>query len=254
MPNWCSNRLVVRGTPEQLARFRETASGSERPDFIVQETEARHILERMSAHDRLALTAPAEARRAELLAKAGLPEEALTLDRMIAHLWRAQQAGEAADPEEADDPLLFNFHRILPVPLEMQINEPTRLPWTVTLWGTRGMLENADIELLDEEDHPGQLTYSFDTAWSPPSAVVRRLIELLPDVAIALVYTEPGNDFCGAIWNTGGGNAEEAERRPSEFAPETDDPDDSDDESLVEFVSSADVLDILYETYVPHAS
>lgn len=42
-----------------------------------------------------------------------------------------------------------------------------------------------------------ELSYKFDTAWSPPSPWVRQASRLFPSLRFTLSYGEPGNDFAG---------------------------------------------------------
>lgn len=209
MANYCTNQLIVRGSDEALERFKAAVSGPERPDFIVSERAAHHILEQLSGHAKLALTEAAEQHRRELLAEAGLPDDALSLDRMIAHLAQKEmttKAAQALDQEETT--ILVNFHRILPVPLPHLINEPEEWNWLVNLWGTHGMPGDNDVSLSES---PGQLEYVFDTRWSPAYGIAHKLIEMFPELDIAFLYVELGNNFCGAIWSIGAGDYEDVE-------------------------------------------
>lgn len=61
--------------------------------------------------------------------------------------------------------------------------------WALDHWGTKWDIEDASVE----EAGPTQVTYEFDTAWSPPEPVCRKLREQFPALHIAWFYDEPGS-------------------------------------------------------------
>jgi hypothetical protein len=66
--------------------------------------------------------------------------------------------------------------------------------WNVRNWGTKWDVANTDdesypeTELLEDEDM--RLQYSFNTAWAPPTPVIKLLSEQYPTMNITLDYEE----------------------------------------------------------------
>lgn len=84
-------------------------------------------------------------------------------------------------------------------------------------WGTKS--DAVDVEVQSERD---ELTYSFDTAWSPPRPVVLAASRLFPTLSFELRYWEPGNGFRGELECRLGEAVVDMCRRWNPF----DDPDD----------------------------
>jgi len=67
--------------------------------------------------------------------------------------------------------------------------------WCVDNWGTKwnaGKVIRLDLP-------SGQITLTFDTAWSPPTPVVKKLSELFPDLYLRLDYFECLMRFSGGL-------------------------------------------------------
>jgi len=56
---------------------------------------------------------------------------------------------------------------------------------------------DATTETIERPGHEGTLTYTFDTAWSPPTAWLAAVTVLYPDLSFELEYSEPGSGFIG---------------------------------------------------------
>ena len=118
-----------------------------------------------------------------------------------------------------DTPLIghetkFSFHNVVPQPDELldqedprrKTNVPSRkddgingsMPewynWRVDNWGTKW-----DVSDVWMGESKVSLTYSFETAWSPPERVIRALSERFPNASITLSYHEPGCGYKGSI-------------------------------------------------------
>ena len=65
--------------------------------------------------------------------------------------------------------------------------------WCIDNWGTKW---DADILGLDVQDYD-TLEISFNTAWSPPEGVVRKLREKFPELSFQCFYDEPGCEIAG---------------------------------------------------------
>jgi hypothetical protein len=77
--------------------------------------------------------------------------------------------------------------------------------WRTSNWSTKWDVDVYDEsisfrhELLGESDGPANLSFGFDSAWSPPIGAIATYLEDNEDVSIRLSYYEPGCDFMG-VW------------------------------------------------------
>jgi len=70
--------------------------------------------------------------------------------------------------------------------------------WCIENWGTKwGFCRVQEPELQSYGDDEGTLTYHFDTAWSPPLPLVKKMGELFPDLIFDLRYFEGLMQFNG---------------------------------------------------------
>lgn len=128
----------------------------------------------------------------------------------------------------------FSFNKIVPVE---QVKQDTglisaaqaieeneqQIDLQVAAWSTKWDLDESEhfevASQLIEND-----TVDFDTAWSPPIAVIEALSDMFPTVKFRLDYYEPGCWFAGTLFAVGGiGIDEECQDDESlkEFATET---------------------------------
>jgi hypothetical protein len=79
--------------------------------------------------------------------------------------------------------------------------------WRIHYWGTKWDLECADKEgaALGCYTHdPGVMSIAFDTAWSPPEAVIGYAAKQFPKLRFELEFGEPGMCFAGkTVWANG---------------------------------------------------
>lgn len=89
----------------------------------------------------------------------------------------------------------LNFHSLVPVPSEVLAAgyEPAGYEWELRNWGCKWGPGSA--ELADEWE--GHLTYTFDTAWSPPVPFLSKLAPQWPTLMFLLEYEEMGMGFKG---------------------------------------------------------
>ena len=67
--------------------------------------------------------------------------------------------------------------------------------WCIENWGTKwGFCE---VQLVSESD--AELQYTFNTAWSPPSPLIKKLGEMFPTLEFELRYFECGAGFNGIL-------------------------------------------------------
>ena len=69
--------------------------------------------------------------------------------------------------------------------------------WNIQNWGTKWDItaDSVEIQLEDSE----MLEVSFDTAWSPPEPICKRLREMFPESTFSWFYDEPGMEFAGYL-------------------------------------------------------
>jgi hypothetical protein len=82
----------------------------------------------------------------------------------------------------------FDFQKIIPMDEELLEGEGW-YDWRVANWGTKW-------EGYDGRFNEDQSVFSFDTAWSPPLPIIKKLAELTGETFI-LQYMELGMFFCG---------------------------------------------------------
>ena len=122
----------------------------------------------------------------------------------------ARNEGEVTPLESADT--IFSFHNVIPQPDALLDPEDPRrktndvmkngnkdvMPdwynWRVENWGTKW-----DVTDIAFHETKVSMSYEFDTAWSPPTDVIRALSELFPTAYITHTYKEPGMGFGGCM-------------------------------------------------------
>lgn len=124
--------------------------------------------------------------------------------------------------EDNGEILLFDFNKIFPMPLELNVASPpntaedknkaasnlakygfeTWYEWKKANWGTKWNVGSDDTEITNEPDI-NNYSISFTTAWTPASGIVKKLGELFPDLEFTLHYFEPGAGFAGCLTVSG---------------------------------------------------
>jgi hypothetical protein len=66
----------------------------------------------------------------------------------------------------------------------------------INSWGTKWDVAGENVYMSESE---GSLSYSFDSAWSPPDLAIARLAEIFPTLSIEHVYNEGGMCFWGIM-------------------------------------------------------
>ena len=88
---------------------------------------------------------------------------------------------------------LNNLH---PLPKELEGTESTEknnwYDWQIQNWGTKW-----DVEAVLEEEGEDYLNYSFDSAWTPPIAWLKKVSADFPTLRFVLKYDEEGMGFFG---------------------------------------------------------
>ena len=89
------------------------------------------------------------------------------------------------------------MNNLYPMPKELQdtkapSDEPNWYDWRVEHWGT-----NWDIDACLNYDDEEYLDYSFESAWSPPTAFLEKVSKDFPLLRFVLKYEEEGCGFLG---------------------------------------------------------
>ena len=125
-------------------------------------------------------------------------------------------SGETEDLEEfarfvKSPDSLFDFNQVIPYPTEYARLDRDPPPdgkdgfnrggyrWCLDNWGTKWWIQDVHVS-----GHPTLLTYQFDTAWSPPTPVIAKLIEWFPNLVFELHYKEEGVGFMGTLVGVNG--------------------------------------------------
>ena len=80
------------------------------------------------------------------------------------------------------------LNKLRPRPVD---EEENWYSWNVENWGTKWDINLAGYEVIDENT----VTLSFDSAWSPPTALYEYLVE--QEWEVDAYYYEPGMAYCG---------------------------------------------------------
>ena len=75
------------------------------------------------------------------------------------------------------------------------VNDDRWYNWRVQNWGTKWDCYDLTIESDDEHE----VSFTFNTAWSPPEEICRALKEKFEDASIQWFYDEPGMEFAGYL-------------------------------------------------------
>lgn len=73
--------------------------------------------------------------------------------------------------------------------------------WGMKFWGTKWNLDG----FIRKEIINGDLVYSFDTAWAPPTGIIRELVRVFDNLIIKCEFAEPGMCFfgeCGGFYGS----------------------------------------------------
>jgi hypothetical protein len=134
-----------------------------------------------------------------------------------------------------DDNSVYSFQNIIPCPPALlNTSAPNRneqnaqfnlskygakdwYDWCVENWGTKWGASSASM-ILDDTD---QISYSFETAWTPPIPVHDKLAEMFPNTNIFVNYDESGCDFSGYRYYENGELSKKYEYNTSYYAVRT---------------------------------
>lgn len=100
------------------------------------------------------------------------------------------------------DGVPLDFESVIPAPDGIDDEHGmARYDWCVANWGTKWNVRGEEVHVERRAD---QVEYVFETAWAPPFPFVVRIAEMFPEVDVTLAYDEPGMDFGGFVYWSGG--------------------------------------------------
>lgn len=224
MPNYCYNSLQITGPKELLQDFRNKYTvkdeDGEHFDFekVIPMPKALDVEENSSAN-----------RVYDLLY--GFPQYKSNLAQVenLVHMSflnkELEESGKT--PEELVEEILKHSPTAKQEAEQYHSNvqkygAKTWYDWRIENWGTKWNSMGGSIS----EDEIS-LYIDFDTAWSPCTPVVKKLIEDHPELAFGFSYDEPGNGFRGEIE---GSNGQVTKDHYEEYVYEDEEEDDEEDE------------------------
>ena len=156
MPNWCEDRLKIKGRVKEIKKFIDECFTEGMIDFNKIIPEPKTIEE--------------------------CPK-------------KYQMSNTNMNLQPCDDRPWFNWY-----------------DWHVDNWGTKWDASCDDRKIEDDlpkdwkdydDDKVCEINYYFETAWSPPIPIVKKLLEKYPKLNITLYYYEPGMCFAGTVDKSG---------------------------------------------------
>ena len=75
-------------------------------------------------------------------------------------------------------------------------NDSRWYDWNIANWDTKWDITGG-VE-VDEQDSE-QIEINFNTAWSPPEAICRKLRDMFPDLSVSWFFDEPGMETAGYL-------------------------------------------------------
>ena len=162
MPNWCSNRLVIRGDGHALSSLL-TAHRTDDEAFSFEGS----------------CPMPKELRSVHT---GGCNIDGVSYDAWL--------ESTAADGIIVKTPLT----RELKQSFREQFGSDNWYDWANDNWGTKWDASSSNVDADEDE---GVAEVDFETAWGPPTAFVTGLAAKYPMFSITLMYAEPGMGFGG---------------------------------------------------------
>lgn len=206
MPNWCSNRVTFRGTPEECKAFADLV-GQERGAFSFD------AVVPMPPALRQCGTSDEEAHRLKYGDWERMPwwgaerfatrEDALQAarDPENAARWAFAEFGPGPRdvrhvPRSFDDAADMAHTNVL------NHGHAYWHPWACEHWGTKWGA--SEVEWWVCTTTPGTMRVEFETAWAPPMPVVEALSRRFPGATLEVSYDSWESDFEGHATFTAG--------------------------------------------------
>jgi hypothetical protein len=197
MPNWCSNKITVYGSPEELEEFMAKVGHPDKAgeglDFekIIPMPESLKI--ESGSYSDLALAYytyinTGDKRYVVNISNYGWVKEQnfTTNDEVMEFAISRFSGGKTKEEVLADGEKIY---------LNMFLyGAKSWYDWSVREWGTKWNVSDTDWEVFD--DH---IVMFFSTAWSPPAPIYMKLAKLFPGLSFDAQYAEGGNCFVGEV-------------------------------------------------------
>ena len=169
MPNWCSNRVTVRGSLEQFNEFREYVGNGKTIDFekiLPMPDELKGVMSPTMI----------------------VENEQEVLEYMQARIEEGYQGGRPITQEVSD-----RYCKLY--------GADNWLDWATDNWGTKWNINQEDQEfgLYDLTDRNRQMVFSFLTAWGPPKPIFEHLVEKFRNLEIEWYYDVSGEREVGYL-------------------------------------------------------
>jgi hypothetical protein len=71
--------------------------------------------------------------------------------------------------------------------------------WCKENWGTKGNMADVEVDVHALPKGKKQVFYSFNTAWSPPVPVIKKMGEMFPSLTFTFSYAEDGEGYKGEL-------------------------------------------------------
>ena len=189
MPNWCENTLEIYGEEDKMKEFYDFFGGIDKlqenfcfnniltlpqeldgtrsPSTIVSQEDYDRYTELEKKHD---------IKNIENLRK--LIEDGTLTEEERELVWKEGITQEMSDK------------------LVSEYGYDNWYDWQVHHWGTKWDIRG-DIGTNDIDDE--SCSFTFNTAWSPPEPIVKKLQEMFPDLSICGGYVGEGWEYAGVF-------------------------------------------------------
>jgi len=180
MPNWCNNILTIVGEPKELRKFMDEHGALDFNKIIPYPKEFAH-------YDKVLLP--------KLIKE--MNDYLVQFDHDEFKELHGFYKGQVSLCDAYNDNVELESGEVI-----------SGYNWCTKYWGTKW---NAlgDVELSDTKEHSSMgyeddktsvlemATMDFNTAWSPPTPIIKKLGEMYPDLAFYLKFWESGAAFKG---------------------------------------------------------
>jgi len=173
MPNWCDCELDIEGEGKELKRFKAFAQTRKGKEVNVLDT--KQFIPYPKKFEELDKKARDWEEKADKFAK-----------KQGCDSWYCG--------DKLSDKLRKQFEVENP-PIKKDGFNSGGYTWCIENWGTKWGICHAEI---DREDYKyGELSYVFDTAWSPCYPVILKMSKMFPKLKFSMRYFEGGMGFNG---------------------------------------------------------
>lgn len=181
MPNWCENELTIKGKPEIVSVLLASVKSAESEfDFMNIIPMPKELDITFGGNNDIGLLCLANNGLGKYANYPWVKEEGITT---LEQLCQRQH-------------VKFEDMVVLGKVLESNKQKwgaTTWYEWSIANWGTKWNAKDVSVKVLTG----GHALISFNTAWSPPTPVIKSLGEKFPEVKLRLKYWECGAAYRG---------------------------------------------------------